>query len=248
MMYYARLFLSLLLGLFVLSACSDRTGNTQEELSGGAIDLLQQFHTQQQQATRVIDFRSDAEPEKYLLHGWAGPEKKFTWALKDRSNLLFYRYDTLNDVEVDVLGMAFPALDGAPQITEVFVNDLKVSTFTMDVDKLKTYRLTVPAKMLRCGPNVLEFRFSYSAKPIELNSEAHDSRRLSAAFYQITLSDSGNLVHTREATQAIDFRKGGVLVESVEFRLEQGWKRWPLGQLKNKPAGFLCLYKAVPGT
>ncbi|MCP4401575.1 MAG: sulfatase [bacterium] len=226
MKYYAHLFCVLLLGL---SACSERSGNKQEPAElNGSVDFLQQFHSQQQQETNSIDFRSAADPGKYLLHGWGDPEKKFTWALKDRSSLLFYRYDTMNDVELEILGTAFPAIDNTPQIIEVFVNDLKLSTFTMNVSEVRKYPLTVPAKMLRSGSNVLEFRFSYSTKPRELNPKSTGSRRLSAAFYQITFSKSGNLMYSREATQEIDFRQGA----SSQQLLISGWdnaeseRRW----------------------
>ena len=220
MKFYMRplFFLLLCFGLSGLSAC----GNTQEltELND-PIDLLELFHKQLEQETTAIDLRRDAGPEEYLLQGWASPEKNFTWGLKDRSKLLFYREDTRKDLQLEILCEAYPALDERPQATEVFVNGIKAASFTPEVGELKLYTLPVPAETLRSGPNVLEFRFAYYTKPSERDPESPDSRRLAVAFQSIRFSESGNMTYLREATQQIDFRQGS---DSRDLLLS-GWRK-----------------------
>ena len=73
-------FFFIIFGFLSLVACTGQKENS-EKPDGllEKVDFLQTFLALQQKETSLIDFRREAGPEPYLLHGWETPEKSYTW-------------------------------------------------------------------------------------------------------------------------------------------------------------------------
>ncbi|GAK57395.1 sulfatase [Candidatus Vecturithrix granuli] len=227
------------IGMFALVGCNgqpeknDEQGNRQEnnalaEISDFVeqhgltenIDLLETFYIHQQKETSILRFRIDANPDSYLLHGWTMPESRFTWAVGDRSRVLFYRYDIEHDVEVEITCRSIASIENLSQITGVFVNDNSIGTFTPNHENFQHFTLTIPAQALRSGENIIEFRFTYTTKPSDIHPNSADSRHLAAAFQKISFQSKQQNVYAHEATQTIDFRQEA----HPETFLLSGWQ------------------------
>ena len=171
------------------------------------VKLLQELRTSVQQESFLIDFRSRAHRERYLLRGWMEqPDDTFVWANSTTSSVLFHAGELTRDIAATILCRTMPSADGRPQRTNVFLNDTEIGTFAVEAQEFKPYTVMLPASALRLGPNVLEFRFAYTTQPKQIEPQSRDRRKLSVAFRNILFTKAVPSEYTHDATQAIDFR------------------------------------------
>ncbi len=190
------------------------------------VDLLQMIQTSLHEETQQIDFSKSAEPERYFLQGWGLPKDTYTWANSQSGSLLFYTYDILHDIDIDITCRALPSPDGLDQKTVLLLNDTEVGGFTIPPGKFETFHLSLPASALRSGQNILEFRFSYTATPENMS----DRRTLAAVFRHIVFHQPSHLIESgeQELLQHADsafqvfakFPKTFELI--VQYELQQG--------------------------
>ncbi len=145
-------------------------------------DIIQEVKAQLAEETREISFQKDSLPKEKLMRGWSFPEERLLWADSRRSRLVFCDFNEQNDMTVTF--DARPALTRSrkPQTAELGINRRKVETFAMETGRYKTYTQTIPGHLLRLGPNLLQFGFSYVSRPMDADPARKDSRTLAAAF------------------------------------------------------------------
>ena len=177
---------------------ADATDNFQTFL-----DLGVELRSQIQQEATLLDFRADAHPESFLLHGWTVPEKRYTWAQGLISRILFYTSNTSADMTATVTCQAMPSIQQQPQVTTVFLNDQAIGTLTPQPLKFAQFPLTLPAQWLHSGRNILEFRFTYATKPNQIDAASKDDRNLAVAFHTLVFQPREPAAHLRPATTEI---------------------------------------------
>ncbi|GAK59479.1 hypothetical protein U27_06464 [Candidatus Vecturithrix granuli] len=124
-------------------------------------NLLQEFRLQFQEETQLIDFNQHKHIARYLLNGWGRTENDVGWATSKISSVVFFRYDTSSDLELELVCQAAPVTEGQSQVMEVFLNNNAAGTLILNSDNLQSYSLFLPAKLLRSGQNILTFHFTY---------------------------------------------------------------------------------------
>ncbi|MCP4403624.1 MAG: sulfatase-like hydrolase/transferase [bacterium] len=214
--------LGILISLFVLNACSteEQEGLLEKGPHQASFDLLQELRANIQKESTSIDFRHEFGYGKYLLSGWAMTPKGYTWASALKSSLVFYRYGIEGDVDIEIFCRAIPSKDNKKQITRVSLNGSQIGSFTAVPDIVERHTLTLPASFLHFGQNILDFEFTYTTKPKEIDPRQKDSRDFAAAFYRIFFRSPGLSTAAPEATQQIDLRKG----KHAEKYLLFGWE------------------------
>jgi len=148
-------------------------------------DILQNIRAQIQENTEAIDFRKEANPNSFLLQGWSYPEKEYTWACAKKSSILFYKYNEMNDLDVEITCRAFPSKNRIKQDVFIHLNEKKIDSFIVEPQRFQTFNFTLPASLLRLGQNILQFQFSYCLESGDINEYATDRRNLSVAFRKI---------------------------------------------------------------
>ena len=224
MQRYLCIFL-LMLGSVTLVTCS----REEDKPFTVSYDLLQELREHIQEATAHINFRQAIDHQKYLLHGWSHPGE-ITWATGKTSSLLFYSYSAKKDLEIEIQCVAIASKDHQEQRTEVLVNDISVGTFVVLPHNLQTFRLLLPATSLKSGQNILQFRFSYTTKPKDIDPSSIDERPLSVAFQSILFTSNDHLIYAddtkiiqKASSELQFFRKlPDKTVIEIQYHSEQG--------------------------
>ena len=184
-------------------------------------DLLQEIRSTLQEETTLIDFRKNHQPTKYLLRGWGFPEEHFTWALSENSSLRFYSYSIDSPLEIQMVCQAAQSTNGTQQQTELVLNGRPVAALTISPHAFESYNVSLPPEALRSGQNILEFRFAYATRPVDLDPQAESTQSFVAAFKRILFRQNNHLsAGFAEETAVIDFRSEG----QPEQSLLDGWE------------------------
>jgi arylsulfatase A-like enzyme len=164
-------------------------------------DILQVFKAQTQEETSVLNFRKEANPDRFLLQGWNRPEEEETWASANKSSVLFYKYNEMNDLDVEITCRSIPSKNRSQQNMIIFLNEHRIDSISVEPQKFQTFNCTLPASFMKTGENRLQFRFSYCLKSRDIDENASDSRNLSVAFRKIRFRkkfihlEDGELIH-----------------------------------------------------
>lgn len=194
---YRCLFIVILIS--VLSSCQSEK---QSEFPTKK-DLFQIVRPYLQESTEKISFGKDANPQQFFLHGWNGPEQKYTWADGQKSSLFFYQYNAEEDGEITIIcqSIGLPARqETLQQTTKVFLNEHEIGSFVALPFEFKEFVLSLPKEFLELGRNTLEFEFAFFDKGKQ------DKRRKSVAFNEIRFAnnDTVKYINDRELLQRKD--------------------------------------------
>lgn len=206
---YFSIYVLLIFILWMTGACRH-----EEPLPFNATqDLLQELRAHIQEETHVIDFSKQGNAEKHLLRGWSFPEEQHIWAEGTTSSLLFYRYDTSKDLDLDIVCRTLASRDRQQQRTKVTLNDHEVGSFVVKPRKATRVTMTLPAALLQSGPNILQFDFAYTVTPRCDNSSdtPQKGRKLSVSFQEIRFNHGDtNTLQILEQLQLL--HKSGVIL------------------------------------
>lgn len=193
-------------------------------------DILQELSLSMQDATQSISLRAD---QKLKQHEWYSPSKTVR-----QKSVTFYRYNTLQDAEINLVCRQTPQSEASPQSVEIVLNQHLVGSFVVEPAKTPTIPVTLPAAALRSGPNLLLFRF---AVPIPVNGFGN--------LEQIIFTNQDRIAYLPEETQTIDLRKDAkperyLLTGWSEVEQEHTWANARSSSLlfyRDKPAQDLLL-------
>ena len=134
----------------------------------------------------VLDFRN-AAAQKYLGYGFFDVEKGIgTWARGDASVLFFNIEDKTQDIEFSFIARPLDNKKERQKI-EILINGSKVHEFEFaKPDDFSPFSFKAPGSILKLGINELEFNYSYSTTPKELNIDS-DGRKLSVLFQKMSI-------------------------------------------------------------
>ncbi len=197
-----RFHLITILILLTLFACTLE----KKEAFNFSHDILQNIRAQIQEDTEAIDFRKEANPNRFLLQGWSYPEKEYTWASAEKSSILFYKYNEMNDIDVEITCRAIPSKNKSNQNVFIHLNEKKIDSFIVEPQRFQTFNFTLPASLLKLGQNILQFQFSYCLEARDIHENSTDRRNLSVAFRKIRFrnnlkyfDDKGLIQHANSA-------------------------------------------------
>ena len=169
-------------------------------------DVLENIRAQIQEETKAIDFRKEANPNRFLLQGWSYPEKEHTWASAIKSSVLFYKYNEMNDIDVEITCRAIPSKNKSKQNLFIHLNEKKIDSFIVEPQTFQTFDITLPGSLLNLGQNILQFQFSYCLETRDIHENSTDRRNLSVAFRKIRFrnnlkyfDDKGLIQHANSA-------------------------------------------------
>ena len=193
-------------------------------------DILQELSLSVQDATQSISLQPD---QTLKQHEWYSPSKTVR-----QKSVTFYRYNTLQDVEINLVCRQTPQSEASSQSVEMVLNQHLVGSFVIEPMKTPTIPATLPAAALRSGPNLLLFRF---AAPIPVNGFGN--------LEQITFTNQDRIAYLPEETQTIDLRKDArperyLLIGWSEVEQEHTWANARSSSLvfyRDKPVQDLLL-------
>ncbi|MCL5070912.1 MAG: glycosyltransferase family 39 protein [Actinobacteria bacterium] len=129
----------------------------------------------------------------FLISGWGKVEKLTgTWGLDGRS-ILFTdvsnsSFDIARESTLKITARPLPHPELMQEI-DLYINDEQAYTLKLDgKDEFKEYSVSLKPGLFRQGLNVIEFRYSYSFSPLELELGS-DSRNLAVLFKEIEISN-----------------------------------------------------------
>lgn len=167
--------------LFIFSCSNDENKYFLTEDILSTFQILEKNHE-----TKIIDF-ADNSSRNFLISGWSGKEKEFTWAIGNSSKFFFYSVGPSSD-----MGMTISC---APILTPYHYNQeisISVNGKYADTIKLanksdfKEYRVLLPKSVLKLGKNSVLLNFSYCTRPASNN----DNRFLSVMFKSISFGNA----------------------------------------------------------
>lgn len=126
--------------------------------------------------TSRIDFTAP-EAEKYLWHGWSGPESDARWSDGHRAALIFASPSPeASLLRIEMIPFLVPGtLD--EQRVNVSLNNQRLLTLTLREPVYQVHSITLPREIIR-ERNVLQFEFPGAASPLE-SGVGDDDRELS---------------------------------------------------------------------
>lgn len=149
--------------------------------------------------TSDIDFGDPAIRD--LLHGgWGQSERlgrqSYAWGLGEQSGLAIEIAKPRSlELTVEATPFLYPGV--APQLVDVILNGQVVGELAMTGlempstprgGNVQQYRLQLPAHAQHAGTNELTFRYTYSARPAEVNPESDDQRQLAVSWHRLRLA------------------------------------------------------------
>jgi hypothetical protein len=139
----------------------------------------------------TIDVGADND-DRFLLRGFSGAESagalNFRWSEGPESTLIIPLKEAAAYV-MELRAAPFMAPDPSPQIVAVWVNDELVDRIAVTAAR-PSYRLSIPAGLLRPGFNEIRFRYAWTASPASAGVSG-DTRELAVRFETIVFTRVG---------------------------------------------------------
>ena len=180
--------LVLFVTLFTIS-CSK--GKTPHNISKNILHKII-YYTHNE--TKLIDFRKNFHPKKYLLRGWAKPERNYTWSNGKKNELFFYSYEKKQPLLLRIICKSIPLVENSTQKMAVTVNGHKLlKPLLISPSEFKEYSIEIPAKFLSTGYNLLHFATSVTSAPRKLFPDFPNNIPIAVAFKKILFIHPANI-------------------------------------------------------
>lgn len=120
----------------------------------------------------------------FLAYGWSETdEEAFVWAVGERSTV-HVSFDRAEPMRMTIECAPFVFQDAPEQRIWVLANGSAVREVVLAREG-QSYEISLPANVLRAGPNEFEFRYAYARTPMAVVRGSYDVRPLSVRWTRI---------------------------------------------------------------